>query len=100
MKAQYEKIQPQEFNSFRAYSYEKAEFDTPWHYHPEYELTYILSGRGIRYVGNGFENFEENDLVLLGPNLPHCWRNVGTQNGNSSAIVIHWENDLLGNKKE
>ncbi|HZY80744.1 MAG TPA: AraC family transcriptional regulator [Cyclobacteriaceae bacterium] len=100
MKAQYEKIHPQESNSFRAYSYEKAEFDTPWHYHPEYELTYILSGRGIRYVGNGFENFEENDLVLLGPNLPHCWRNVGTQTGNSGAIVMHWENDLLGNKKE
>lgn len=96
MKAQYEKIEPQEFHSFRAYSYEKAEFDTPWHYHPEYELTYIVSGRGIRYVGNEFEYFEENDLVLLGPNLPHCWRNVGAQQGNSAAIVVHWENDLLG----
>jgi AraC-like DNA-binding protein/mannose-6-phosphate isomerase-like protein (cupin superfamily) len=97
MKAQYEKIEPQEFHSFRAYAYEKAEFDTPWHYHPEFELTYILSGRGIRYVGNGFEYFEENDLVLLGPNLPHCWRNVGIQTGNSAAIVVHWENDLLEN---
>jgi AraC-like DNA-binding protein/mannose-6-phosphate isomerase-like protein (cupin superfamily) len=96
LKAQYEKIEPQEFHSFKAYSYEKAEFDTPWHYHPEFELTYILSGRGIRYVGNGFEYFEENDLVLLGPSLPHCWRNVGTQTGNSGAIVIHWEGDLLG----
>lgn len=96
MKAQYEKIEPEEFHSFRAYSYEKAEFDTPWHYHPEFELTYILSGRGIRYVGNGFEYFEENDLVLLGPNLPHCWRNVGAQQGNSGAIVVHWEHDLLG----
>lgn len=95
MKAQYEKIERQEFHSIRAYSYEKSEFDTPWHYHPEYELTYILSGKGIRYVGNGFEYFEENDLVLLGPNLPHCWRNVGVQPGNSSAIVVHWESDLL-----
>ena len=96
MKAQYEKIEPQEFQSFKAYSYEKAEFDTPWHYHPEFELTYILSSRGIRYVGNGFEYFEEDDLVLLGPNLPHCWRNTGVQTGQSGAIVIHWENDLLG----
>jgi len=97
MKAQYEKIEHQEFRSFGAYAYEKAEFDTPWHYHPEYELTYILSGRGIRYVGNGFEYFEENDFVLLGPNLPHCWRNTGVQRGNSGAIVIHWDNKLLGN---
>jgi AraC-like DNA-binding protein/mannose-6-phosphate isomerase-like protein (cupin superfamily) len=97
MKAQYERIERREFQSFGAYAYEKAEFDTPWHYHPEFELTFILSGRGIRYVGNGFEYFEENDLVLLGPNLPHCWRNAGVQKGNSSAIVIHWEEDLLGN---
>ncbi|HTF18715.1 MAG TPA: AraC family transcriptional regulator [Chryseolinea sp.] len=97
MKAQYERIERREFQSFGAYAYEKSEFDTPWHYHPEFELTYILSGRGIRYVGNGFEYFEENDLVLLGPNLPHCWRNTGVQKGNSSAIVVHWEENLLGN---
>lgn len=97
MKAQYEKIEPQEFQSFRAYAYEKPEFDTPWHYHPEFELTYITKGRGIRYVGNGFEYFEENDLVLLGPNLPHCWKNTGKQKGKSGAIVIHWDNNLLGN---
>lgn len=97
MKAQYEKIEPQEFQSFRAYAYEKPEFDTPWHYHPEFELTYIVAGRGIRYVGNGFEYFEEDDLVLLGPNLPHCWKNTGKQQGNSGAIVVHWDNTLLGN---
>jgi AraC-like DNA-binding protein/mannose-6-phosphate isomerase-like protein (cupin superfamily) len=97
MKAQYEKIERQEFQSFKAYAYEKAEFDTPWHYHPEFELTYILAGRGIRYVGNGFEYFEEDDLVLLGPNLPHCWKNTGKQKGKSSAIVVHWDNNLLGN---
>jgi AraC-like DNA-binding protein/mannose-6-phosphate isomerase-like protein (cupin superfamily) len=97
MKAQYEKIETNEFTSFKAYSYEKAEFDTPWHYHPQFELTYILSGRGIRYVGNGFEYFEEDDLVLLGPNLPHCWKNTGNQRGKSGAIVVHWDNTLLGN---
>jgi len=97
MKAQYEKIEPSEFHSFRAYAYEKPEFDTPWHYHPEFELTYIVSGRGIRYVGNGFEYFEEDDLVLLGPNLPHCWKNTGKQQGNAGAIVVHWDNNVLGN---
>ena len=100
MKAQYEKIEPQEFHSFGAYAYEKAEFDTPWHYHPEFELTYIVSGRGIRYVGNGFEYFEENDLVLLGPNLPHCWKNTGVQTTNSAAIVVHFNNNLIGNNRE
>ena len=97
MKAQYERIERREHQTFGAYAYEKPEFDAPWHYHPELELTYILNGRGIRYVGNGFAYFEEDDLVLLGPNLPHCWRNTGVQSGNSGAIVIHWEQNLLGN---
>ncbi|MEI9917291.1 MAG: AraC family transcriptional regulator [Bacteroidota bacterium] len=100
MKAQFELIERQDRHSFGAYAYEKAEFDTPWHYHPEFELTYIIAGRGIRYVGNGFEYFEENDLVLLGPNVPHCWKNTGKQTANSAAIVIHWNNNLSGNNHE
>jgi AraC-like DNA-binding protein len=96
MKAFYEKIVPLESSSFIAYSYEKEEFDSPWHYHPEFELTYIVSSKGVRYAGNTFENFEEDDFVLLGPNLPHCWKNTGVQNVKASAIVIHFDNQLLG----
>jgi AraC-like DNA-binding protein/quercetin dioxygenase-like cupin family protein len=97
MKAHYEKIIPLESKSFQAYTYEKPEFDSPWHFHPEYELTFILSSRGVRYVGNQFENFEENDLVLIGPNLPHCWKNTALgQERAAGALVIHWRSDLLG----
>ena len=96
MKALYEKIIPPESNSFNAYSYTKKEFDTPWHYHPEYELTYIVSSQGVRYTGNSFENFAANDFVLLGPNLPHCWENTGQQKQKASAIVVHFESGLLG----
>lgn len=83
-------------SSFRVYSYEKKEFDTPWHYHPEYELTYIISSSGVRYVGDSFESFEKDDLVLLGPNLPHCWKNIAPQQHQAGAIVFHWGKDLLG----
>ena len=96
MRAQFEKILPPESSSFNAFAYEIEEFDSPWHYHPEYELTYIISSHGVRYTGNSFENFEEDDLVLLGPNLPHCWKNTGHQSGKASAIVIHWDDHLLG----
>jgi AraC-like DNA-binding protein len=96
VKASYEKIIPLEANSFKAYAYEKPEFDAPWHYHPEYELTYIVSSHGVRYTGNHFENFTPDDLVLLGPNVPHCWKNTGAQLQKASAIVFHWDNNLLG----
>lgn len=96
MKAVFEFISPLPSSSLKAFSQEKDEFDAPWHFHPQFELTYILKSSGLRYVGNSMENFEEDDLVLLGPNLPHCWKNVGTQLQKAEAIVIQWDTDLLG----
>ncbi len=96
MRPQFEPIEPLEANSFKAFHQIKKEFDFPYHYHPEYELTYILSSDGVRYVGNEFQNFSENDLVLLGPNLPHCWKNGEEQTTTASALVIQWKEDLLG----
>ena len=44
-----------------------------WHFHPEFELTLTLNSRGQRYIGDNVSNYDEGDLVLLGPNLPHTW---------------------------
>lgn len=95
MKVHFESIIPPESNSFKVFEYSKKAFDSPWHYHPEYELTFILSSQGVRYVGNNIENFYRNDLVLVGPNLPHCWKNSNNDQM-ASAIVIQWKDNLLG----
>jgi len=47
-----------------------------WHYHPEFELTLTLNSRGQRYIGDNISAYDDGDLVLLGPNLPHTWRSV------------------------
>ncbi|MFD1315188.1 AraC family transcriptional regulator [Namhaeicola litoreus] len=95
MKAQFEKI-PNNHHSLHAFIYENKDFDAPWHFHPEYELTYIVKGKGIRYIGNNIQKFEEGDFVLIGSNLPHCWKNTHQGSGSVKSIVFQWNESMLG----
>jgi len=54
--------------------YEQPTFTMPWHMHGFYELTLILDGCGTRVVGDSIGSFYPEDLVLLGPRLPHVWK--------------------------
>jgi YesN/AraC family two-component response regulator len=44
-----------------------------WHYHNNYEISFITEGSGKRIVGDSIEEFQPSDLVFIGPNLPHVW---------------------------
>ena len=54
--------------------YEHATFVMPWHVHNLYELTLIVSGRGTRIIGDNIGSFFPGDLLLVGPRLPHVWK--------------------------
>jgi AraC-like DNA-binding protein len=95
MKATFKAVPKENCSLFRIEKQEtNQEFDYPWHYHPEYELTFISNSQGVRYVGNNMENFSDRDLVLLGSNLPHCWINSG-QDEFAKAIVIFLNEDFI-----
>lgn len=44
-----------------------------WHYHQEYELSFITEGSGKRIVGDSVEAFYPGDLIFIGPGIPHVW---------------------------
>ncbi len=90
-----ERIEPSEQNALHAFLFSDDTFDAPWHFHPEYELTLILESSGIRYVGNNISDFKEGDLVMLGSNLPHCWKNSEDHQGISRSLVIQWKADII-----
>jgi AraC-like DNA-binding protein len=100
MRAQLEQLTFESSTFFIARSFKKAYFDAPWHYHPEFELTYIVKGTGQRFVGDSVQPFSEGDLVLLGAHLPHFWRNSHEfYEPHSSleveAIVIQFSQSLI-----
>ncbi|MEM8901981.1 MAG: cupin domain-containing protein, partial [Bacteroidota bacterium] len=82
-----------------AFLYDEDAFYAPWHYHPECELTCILEGQGMRYVGNHLGAFEAFDLVLLKGNLPHYWKNTSNA-GRAKSIVIQWEEKIIPTIKD
>ncbi|WP_422360144.1 AraC family transcriptional regulator [Reichenbachiella sp.] len=75
--------------------------DSVWHYHAQYELIYISQSFGTRFVGDNVSHFSPGELVLVGPNLPHLWRNDTSyqKKGNNDrvkTIVIKFTRELLG----
>jgi AraC-like DNA-binding protein len=74
-----------------------------WHYHSELELVLTLKSTGTRFVGDSIKKFDENDVVLIGKNLPHMWLNDEYYFQKESAkiaedIVIHFNKEFLGNE--
>ncbi len=75
-------------------------FDVNWHFHSEYQLFTVLEGRGTRFIGDHMQPFKEGDMVFIGPDLPHLWRNDNsyldnTNNLMTHGIVIYLPNDFL-----
>jgi AraC-like DNA-binding protein len=96
LKASVEIITPAKRESFLIRKFDKKGFLAPFHFHPEYELTCILEGKGKRFVGNNMSGFQKNDLALMGSNLPHCWKLTPSKNEKASSIVIQFNPGFLG----
>ena len=51
-------------------------------------------------VGDHVESFRRDDLVLVGSNLPHCWRTAPEFTGSSQASLLQFPPDCLGTNPE
>jgi len=85
--SEFELVPRSEEQSFALREFRLPAFPSPWHFHPECELTYIVGSRGTRFVGDSIARYEPGELVLLGPNTPHCWRNDRT--GRQARVLAH-----------
>jgi AraC-like DNA-binding protein len=94
---QLRKVTHPQTQSFSAFIEQPPAFHTPWHYHPEYELIFIQNCAGTRYMGDHIEEFGPQELVLVGPNLPHYWKATmeDPKDESNRAMVIHFSEDNL-----
>ena len=92
----FEKIYVPNKHSFITRKMELRKNSARVHSHKNYEINFILSGAGKRIVGNNISSFEKDDLVLLAPNVPHCWEILSTEEDTApSCIVIHFYENLI-----
>lgn len=69
--------------------------DFPLHFHEDYELNLTLNIRGKRILGNLVEHFTEKDLVIITPNVLHCYKcDDAFLNTRCEVVVIQFPKEL------
>jgi len=73
MQAALEQIELNDQESFSVRIFQDNMEESSWHYHNNYEISFIIEGSGKRIVADSIEEFNAGDLVFLGLRLPHVW---------------------------
>ena len=66
------------------------------HQHEEIQLSYIISGKGTFIVGDTIKNYETNDILTFGCNVPHVLKSDVGSNVSSHMISLFFSLDSFG----
>ena len=72
------------------------------HQQPTWELSYVITGQGMRIVGYTMERFSQGEVVLVPPNMQHYWAYdelVSDNEGKIENITLTFTDSLLKNIK-
>ena len=70
------------------------------HEQATWEVSYIITGSGIRSIGDRIAPFESGEVVMVPPNLPHCWHfgsDVTDAQGHIANITVTFGREWLDN---
>ncbi|RIV25526.1 AraC family transcriptional regulator [Fibrisoma montanum] len=96
MRLQFEKVEPEAGSSFKIVHLTAPETcKFYWHYHPEHEIVYIPFGNGRRRIGTHLSQYEDGELVFIGPNLPHLNFSY-SKHEQHDEIVVQLREDFMG----
>jgi AraC-like DNA-binding protein len=69
-----------------------------WHYHNNFEISFITEGSGKRIVGDSIAEFQPGDLVFIGRNLPHVWianKEHSLSNRTLEMVFLQFSSDVM-----
>jgi len=96
MRFVYEKIDVSHKHSFITRRLKMDPESDKIHSHKNFELNYITSGSGRRIVGNHISSYTQGDLVLLGPDISHCWEVLEPgEDGHGECVVTHFYENII-----
>ncbi|MEL5891950.1 AraC family transcriptional regulator [Bacteroides sp. GD17] len=70
------------------------------HQQSSWELSYIIVGSGMRLIGDTTDSFQSREVVMIPPEIPHCWYfndNVTDTRGRIANITVTFYDDFLDN---
>lgn len=76
----------------------RSDQQVPLHQQETWELSYIITGSGARIIGDKVENFSKGEVILIPPNVPHCWsfdENDHDNEGKIENITIVIDDNFL-----
>lgn len=95
-KAKYEQVFIPENHSCRIFHERVPIGDTmPLHRHPVWEISRIIKGKGNRIVGNMLGRCTEGELLVIAPDIPHCWIFSGENDGWTENFTIQFKPEIL-----
>jgi AraC-like DNA-binding protein len=97
----FQRIHVAEDQSYNILKVKRPYFVVPWHFHPELEIMLVVEGEGTRFVGDSIERFGAGDLVMVGANLSHVWKNSARHYEGHAGVwakakVILFREDCFG----
>ncbi len=103
MKAHYTEIYNEAQTQISVIEKNEPYYNSPFHYHPEFELAYVKEGFGKRIIADKIESFYAGDLVFLGSGLPHVWQNddifhKGFANFRSKFVIVHFRKEIFSDE--
>ncbi|MFY0654033.1 MAG: helix-turn-helix domain-containing protein [Cyclobacteriaceae bacterium] len=94
------KVPRQSGETVRVESWNLDYFYDPIHFHEEFQLTYVIEGKGSLFVRELSKSFKSGDVLLFGKNLPHVLRchddyYHGNPNLHARAVSVFFSQDTL-----